>query len=518
MNLSKFTLNIVLCFYTLILSIPAFSNSEDCKKEAQIKASYEELAYTFDEPFILQNPYGRNPLSALIKFPTEKPAQIELTILPKKNEKPIKQLFKEFKEEHDIPILGLFANFENKILLKAIYKNGTTKQQEITISTPKIQKRALFVIENKTDTDTDYYYFHGGIVFDDWGNLRLSFLPDYEMLYFLNNEFVAEDRNLGLIRYNMLGKKIKTYSFPKGFTSFTHGITQKPNKNFLVIGSFNDQYAVFEGEKAQTQRDFVIELDYQTGKLVNKIDLAELLNPDRSVIIKSNTKNYGINNWCHINSVSYDEKSKGILVSCRHAGLIKINEKDNQIDYIISPHNGFEKSGRLGNGPALFDKLLTALDKNNTPLDKNIQNGIKKHPDFKWPTKTHDAKIVSDNIVSVFDNSGTLYDKATVSTQNSNAQVFLVNSDKKTIQNIYFKPLDFYSESGSSVIYDKKANKIKIFASIVKDSQQDGFAYGKLLKYDLKTDKKIFEATLYRGGETYFYGIMPFNFYRNKDD
>lgn len=507
-----------LLLLSYFLSLNAFGVEKDLQIEKNIQTQFEEMEYSFDEPFITLNPYGRNPLSALVMFPTDKEAQVELSILSSDNKPSITHLFEEFKTLHQVPILGLYPNHANQVKLTLHFKDGTKKENTITIETPMVKKRALFIPQIKNEAQTHFHYLHGGVVFDENGSLRLSFQPEYEMLYFLNNHFVAEDRNQGLIYYNMLGKKKAQYTYPQDFTSFTHGISQKPNKNFLIIGSFNNQSAVFEGQTAQTQREFVIELDYQTGEMVNKIDLANLLNPDRSVTIKSNTQNYGLNNWCHINSVDYQSADESIIVSCRHVGMIKINERTKEVDFILAPHKGFEKSGRDGHGPALTNKLLTALDNMGEALPESVQMGTQSYPDFKWPTKTHDARAVGNGIYSVFDNAGHLYDKSVYSTPYSNAQVFQVDEKKKTVQSLWFEPLDFYSESGSSVLYDAKNNMVTVYASVVKDKEQQGFATGKLIRYDLTTHQKLFEATIYRGGETYFYGIMPFSFYTKKGD
>ena len=508
------TSKIFIFFTLLFIGVHANASNEDAALKETIQARYEELEYHIENPLIIQNPFKRNELTALVRFPTEKPAQITLTIFSKDGNDHITHTFSNFNTEHAIPVLGLYPNHNNKISLKALYKDNTTKTVYHYIQTPKINKRALYIIKDKKDKQNFYHYLYNGLVVDEKGHIRFSFQGDYEMVYFANNELIAEDRNFGLIRYNMLGEKISTYSYPKDFVSFTHGLTQKTNKNFLVIGSFPNKTAIFNNQKAQTQRDFLIEIDYNTGKTINIIDLADILNPDRSVIIKSDTKNYGLNNWCHLNAVDYDEKDQSILVSCRHAGLIKIDEKTKSVKYIISPHIGFEKSGRDGTGPALSDKLLTAIDEQGIPFSGEIQRGTKKSNTFKWPTKTHDARIVSNNIISVFDNSGSVYAKNLITSLNSNAQVFKIDEQKKTIQSIWFKALPFYSDSGSSVLFDENKTHVTVYTSVIKDNEQIGWAHGRLMRFDKQTKETLFDAIIYRGGETYFYGLQPFTFYQ----
>ena len=55
-----------------------------------------------------------------------------------------------------------------------------------------------------------------------------------------------------------------------------------------------------------------------------------------------------------------------------------------------------------------------------------------------------------------------------------------------------------------------------MYASTVKDKNQTGISYGKLIRYEMNTHKPLFEATVYRGGETYFYRVDDFEFYLEK--
>ena len=499
----------------LTVSISANALTHSAQVNQKIKANYEELDYNLQEPYIALNPYGRNELTALVKFKTQKEAQIEFSLFNKQNKIEINHLFNEFNVEHEIPILGLYPNFENKILLTAHFKDGTKEQAYLTIKTNKVNKKALITPLIKSNNNR-FHYLHGGLVIDENGSIRMSFEPEYEMLYYFNNHLIAEDRNLGLIVYNLLGEKKAVYTYPKNFTSFTHGLIQKPNKNFLVLGSFKDKTAQIQNTKTQTQRDFIIEIDAITKKTINTIDLGEILNPNRSVIIKSDTQNFGLNNWCHLNGIDYDATEKSILLSCRHAGMVKINEKTKEPIFILSMHKGFDKSGRNGAGQSLEKFLLSAVDKNNKVLPTKVQLGEERHPDFKWPGKTHDSRLYPNNIYSIFDNAGTLYDKSIVTTKNSNAHIFKIDQQNKTVQTLFYEALPFYSESGSSVLYNQNEQDVTVFTSIIKDNEQEGLGYARLIRFDFKTHKKLFDALIYRGGETYFYGIQPFSFYSNK--
>lgn len=485
-------------------------------EDAPINALYEDIDYSFDEPFVRLNPYGRNELAALIKFPTQKKAEISLKIAGRDEAKAVETHFKGFQTEHVIPVLGLYPDYKNHITITAHYEDGQKEEKTVIIPTAKINKRTLIVPESKKDNQTNYYFLHDGVVFDEEGWIRFSFDNDNEAVYLMGNELIAEDRNTGLTRYSLLGKKEQHYPFPQNFTSFAHGLGQKPNGNYLIIGSFTGEKARFDNQEQITQREFVIEIDYKTGALVNTIDFAELLNPDRSVIVSSATQKYGMNDWCHMNSVEYDAHDESIIISCRHAGLAKFDEKTKALKWIFSPHKGFEKSGRQGAGPALTNLLLHGTDQNGVVYEEAVQRGEKKVPDFKIPLKTHHFAVAGKNIYSVFDNSGDVFDKSIITTKNANAAVFQVNEENKTVSSLWFEALPYSADSASSVVYEPQKNSVTVYLSTVPDKNQTGISYGKLIRFDLKTHEKLFEAVVYRGGETYFYRAEPFTFYANE--
>lgn len=484
------------------------------KERTAIENEYGILEYSFLNPYVKLNPFGLNSLAALVKFPTQEKAQITLTVKGKDGAPDITHTFKEFSKEHEIPVLGLYPNHDNKVILTASDKNGQKQTNEIIIKTPKSNKRALFVpLKKNQPAENRYYFILEGIVFDEFGHLRFDF-KNGDMTYYLGGELVSESRNFGLKRYSMAGELLQEYLYPQGFTSFTHGMAQKPNGNYLILGSLESKTAQFEGQEQTTQRDIIIELDYKTGKTVKTWDLAEVMNPDRSVIIRSATQSYGLNNWCHLNGISYDADDSGIVLSCRHNGMIKIDDETGDLVWVFGPKLGYEKSGRNGKGSAIFDKVLTALDAEGNPYGEDFQQGKTAEPGFKWPTKTHDARAYGNQIYSIFDNSGTLYDKTLYATPYSTASIFKVDPDAMTVKQIWRKDLENYSQVGSSVLYDPIQKEVVIFISQIEDAEQNGISYGKILRYDFTTQALEFEGLVYRGGNAHFYRVDPFEFYK----
>lgn len=462
------------------------------------------------------NPYKLNPLSALITFHTTQPANVTIRIHGRDGAADIVHTFSEFKTTHSIPVLGLYPNYKNHVSLTIHFKNGSSKTKEVAIQTNKIGKAALINVLKKEDNKTGYYFLYDGLVFDEQGWIRFAFNAKGQILYWMKNELIAESRTSGLIRYSMLGKTLKHYAYPKGFISFTHGIGQKPNGNFLVPGSFYGTTAIINGKEEKTHRDFVIELDYNTGEMVNKIDLAEILNPNRSVIIPADQKDYGANDWCHVNAVDYDSSDGSIIVSCRHTGMVKIDEKTNKLVWLFGPNKGYDRSGRDGKGPAISDKVLVAVDKNDKPYSPLFQKGEEANDSFKWPTKTHHAAVVGNGIFSIFDNSGPIYDPKVISSIHANASVFFVNEKNKTIKQIWKQNLGVQSSAASSVVYRPDKGEVIVYVSDVPDKNQRGISYGLLTRFDLDSHDILFQASVYRGGESWYYRAEDFSFYPNE--
>ena len=122
-------------------------------------------------------------------------------------------------------------------------------------------------------------------------------------------------------------------------------------------------------------------------------------------------------------------------------------------------------------------------------------------------------KVYPNHIITIYDNAGEIFDKKVYTTENSNASIYKIDEEKKTIQQLWFKNLDVYSWAGSSVLYYPKEKEVVVYSSSVSDTKQAGNSYGKLERYDFDTKNVLFSATVYRGGDEYYYRNDDFEFY-----
>ncbi len=478
-----------------------------------IEKEYAKLEHTFEYPYIKVNPFNKTPISALMKFPTEEPAQITITIKGKENHPDISHTFDTWDKEHNIPVLGLYPNHKNIVELTARFKDGRTIKSSHTVKLGNAPNYTPWLVLNKKDNAFNFYASYHGKVHDEEGNIRYIFnASGWNHTYLFKDEVIVEHTN-GINRYDILGKHKQTYKYPPNFYTYIHGMGQKPNGNFLVFGSFNKSMAKIEGTDQETHRDFILEIDYHSGQVLKKYDLAEMLNPDRSLVIKSSHRDYNKIDWAHTNGIDYDAENSSIIVSGRHMGIAKINEKTGKLTWWMTIHQQTNKSGRNGKKGDISHKLLTAVDNTDTPYPKDVQKGIQSVNGFKWPLKTHSIKYAGNGIYSIFDNSGNMYDQKLKTSSDSVASVFKIDDEKKTVQQIFLKHLNAYSEVGSSVVVNpNNPNDVWVTATQVGHSNNFSHTSTHIWRFNMQTGEEIYRATT---PQQWHYLIHPYTFYKN---
>lgn len=490
-------------------SIENFLLTDGVYTQIDPKEIAEMFLYDFENPQITVNPYGNNPLAAEVKFETDRPARIQLRIKGIPPAEDVVAYFNDFATKHRYPIFGLYPKHKNTIEMIAFYQDGETAEKNFTIQTKGIQHPLFYSVITKTDDKNMYYWISDGLILDEYGYVRFYYSGGF--CYWFQDEIIAEHIT-SLERLSPLGESLQKYPFPDGFYSYRHGLGRMPNKNILIIGTFPNSLVINNGRKQASHRDYILELDYKTGKEVKRWDLAAVLNPDRQVIVRPGNMDFGKNDWIHTNSIMYDPAEKALILSGRHIGMASIDYKTGALNWVMGPRLGYEKSGRFGDGPDITNKVLTAVDKMGTPLPENVQKGYEISDAFKWPTKTHDAKALGNGYYSIFDNNGEAYDFKIKSAPNSRPVIYRIDPEKKTIQQVWSRYLDRFSEVGSAVFWRPGTSDVFSFISQAQDKNTNETA-GYLYRFDFETQQKRFEAALKRPGQSWYYTMDPTHFY-----
>ena len=474
-----------------ILNQKATNHNELTEKVSMVDSEYEiekkfkVNGYTLDNPNIILNPYGNSPLTALVLFETEQELDVKVTITGKDKLTTYTHTFSKAKE-HYLPIYGLYADSNNKIIIEC----GNNKK-EIYIQTEKLPENMILptsIKANKSKLTNDLYFYTPSssgytVAYDVNGDIRW-YLTNYALWKIdrlQNGHLLVSTERLinnpyymtGLYEIDLLGKIYTEFSLEGGYH---HDYYEMENGNLLVASDdFNNEDGTVE--------DYIVELDRTTGKVIKTFDLKKVLNME-----DGQSENYTSYDWFHNNSVWYDKKTDSITLSGRHQdAVINISYQTGELNWII---------GDSTNWSSEYQKYFF------TPVGDN----------FEWQWSQHAAMITPEGYVFLFDNgnnkSKNKDEYVDASNSYSRGVMYKIDTENMTIEQVFEygkeKGSSFYSPYISDVDYLDKNHYIIHSGGIVyvdgKNSNQPaGFSKGAKLVSDtveLLNNEVIFEIIL----------------------
>ena len=468
---------------------------------------------------VVANPYEIAPLTALISLETNKACSVSYMV---QGIDPIGQQFKEQKLSHKIPILGLYPDTLNEILLTISFEDEI-KKETIKIKTQKLQDKFPDIKIDKLDRDRmitglhacDIHYANHGkfnsipMIFDDKGIIRwyldLSFngkmIGPFQRLKNGNIGVVARHT---IFEFDMLGKELNRINLDQNY-GMHHDLVEMPNGDFLLPVGKRDAFINLDGEKVWSDSDCLILFDRNSSKIIKEWDVAKYLDVTRNdinVIRK--------NDWFHMNALVFDERDSSLLISGKNQGLIKVTWED-ELSWILAPKQNWGKSGRLSNGPETKPYLLTAIDKNEKPYSSDIQLGVKSASDFDFSWGQHSPSLLKNGNIMVFDN-GAIRNYSNGPTY-SRAVEYKIDEENKSVQQIWEygknRGAEFHSAIVSDVDFLDESDHVLITSGFILTGDTHS---GKIVEVDYKTGKEVFEATLFfksiNGNKTISWGQM----------
>ena len=455
--------------------------------ETQIKQEkeFKVEGATIDEPNIYLNPYGISPLTALITFETESAVSPKVTIKGKDSLTTYSHTF-ESKTEHYLPIYGLYADTENEVTIEY---EGVKKT--ITIKTEALPEDMILptdITADKSKLSNDLYFFTPSssgytVAYDVNGDVRwyLNIYAIWEINRLDNGHLLVSTERLinspyymtGLYEIDLLGKIYKEYSLEGGYH---HDYFEMENGNFLVA---SDNFASDEG----TVEDYIVEIDRNTGEIVKRFDLKDILNEE-----DGKSENWSEYDWFHNNSVWYDKNTNSITLSGRHQdAVINIDYDTGELNWIIGDPTNWSED---------YQKYFF------TPVGD----------DFEWQWSQHAAMITPEGYVFIFDNgnnkSKNKDEYVPASKSYSRGVMYKIDTEKMTIEQVFEygkeRGSEFYSPYISDVDYLAKDHYIIHSGGIVyvdgeNSNQPAGFSENTTLVSDtveLLNNKVVFEITL----------------------
>lgn len=328
--------------------------SKQTKSYAKIVKS---TTRTLNNAYVKVNPYGTSPLTALMIFKTDQVAKVTYTVVGKTDNTSITNTVKGYKTTHQVPIVGLYANYSNQVQVTLTYKDGTTEQKTFTIKTGKLPKnlRQTKITVSKSNKskmqigNNELTYINKTseepFAVDADGNIRWysTLYSRHTFVQLSNGHLLIQNRTNGnkgsynvLSETDYLGRIYRRYRFSdklgkssleQYITAVHHDALELPNHNLLVTISGGDKYA----------EDVIAEIDYKTGKTVKVIDFKKLLPSSMYRNYSSTTTKGGKIDWLHMNSLYYDQNTGNLLVSARNQDItMSINYKSGKINWIYS--------------------------------------------------------------------------------------------------------------------------------------------------------------------------------------
>jgi arylsulfate sulfotransferase len=300
-------------------------------------------------------------------------------------------------------------------------------------------------------------------------------LANGNLFFGTGNDFGATGGN-GIYEISMYGEIL--HSWPLGNYLMHHDVIELPNGNFLA-----DVHDI----NAATVEDIIVEVDRNSGAIINTLDLKESLNYFRQ------THTVDEVDWIHVNSLSWDNFDNTILVSGRTQGVIKLTES-NEVKWILGTHQDW---GFSGDGVDLSALLLTPLDANDQPITDTIYTyGYETHPDFEFPWFQHAVKRMPNGHYSMFDN-GTSRNFTVAGPDNySRAVEYEIDEENMTVKQIWDygkeRRIELFSRFVSDVDYRENENSFIMSVG----GAQNGGSYGKVVEIDYDTKNVIYEATV----------------------
>lgn len=431
------------------------------KKQSEIRnnilTQYNNYSYTIEKPYIILNPYGTCPLSALMKFKTTSKCKLQVTI-----ENDISFITEEATTEHSLIITGLLPNNKNKITITSI-DNSLNKvthyiqTEELPCSYPKIEvvnstpskMEGRFTAMSLGKSDGVKTINHLYSIIDENADVRWLYTDvSCHVLQKLKNGNLIVDAPIssgicgaytscGFIEINLLGEILNFYPIPNGLH---HDVYELPNGNFLSIT-----------QRENTKQDLLIEIDRETKAIINEWDFRKILDFERPTVIDKISVNHPLD-WLHLNSLVYSEADNCIIASSRNQStVVKFNKDTSEIKWILSPHDFWKDE---------FKKYLL------TPIGDN----------FEWSWAQHTPKLLENSNILVFDNGNYRsynLETATLAYKNYSRGVeYKINENNMTIEQVW----QFGKERGSDLycaylgsISNLKNNRILCFGGITKD-------------------------------------------------
>ena len=447
------------------------------KIDDDINEKFYEDTYTYDNPFVVVNPYGNSPLSAYVLFTTDEPTQITYTVEGKTKDTEYSYTTKKYSVRHEIPLMGLYAGQVNNVKLEVENENGEVLTHDLAVETEDIDSdfyTAEITQKNELKINDGLTYMKpsSGELFavDNAGDIRFLLTNESSEIFNYNEEtghFILntvseteEDTKLfnDLIEIDPVGRIYKAYTY-----SQSHYDGERPIHNDVITLNNGNILMLVHNNKDDYINDAMIEIDWNNGKVLNVVNFKEIL--PESFYKYTESKD-----WLSQSSVSQTEDDTLIVSFLNQNIIAEIKYPEIEFNWIIANEYEWPKED-----DGLGEKIIKSSD--------------------EVPINPYDIEILPDQD----DNASTLdilvYDGYLYENEAYNRVVqYRINRSEENLEEIasYHNTLqkNYLSDGSVHLSYDKASDNVLVPFTLENEESTES----KIIELNREKNEKISEV------------------------
>lgn len=427
-------------------------------------SDYDASNYSIDNPYIENDVYQFNSLSSYVAFPITTDASFSYTVVGKDQ-------YTDFTYSDDtiqtenivIPIIGLYANYQNTVELTINYIDGTTATTTLTIipdQLPDYITETIAVDYSMSDLATAYSGLEGGLIFDNRingydinGDVRVAL--EIEDLDWQGNALRINQDNsfmMGTEDYiynlSLTGKIFFEYKAPDGYY-MNHDYISCENGYTYVIVSPDEENLTYTDTGYKRESFIAV---YETGVDTYPTEIYDINNlVEGNAINAINTFSSAQDELVHLNSLTYDENSDSLIMSSQSQNaIIAIDPNTGDLKWIIKdPQSVYTNQ----------DKVLTVIGDEFTYTSGQHSVNLTSNPQYDDGDDNTIELTVYDNVFCVDDNGDPIvsstdgYETSCSYPNASNLLVYRVDPTANTVEMIDSNQVSGYYSSIRSSWY-----------------------------------------------------------------
>lgn len=323
---------------------------------------YDPDLYSITNPYVVNDLFDFNPLSSYVAFPIEQDASYSYTVVGKDE-------YTDFSITDDtiqtenlvIPIIGLYANYQNTVEITVNYADKTSDNLTIEITSGDLADYMTETIEvdySMSDAQSASDSLQGGLIFDNRingydlnGDIRVAL--EIEDLDWQGNALRINEDNSFMMGtqdyiYNMslTGDIFFEYKAPEGYY-MNHDYISSENGYTYVIVSPEEENMTYT-DTGYKRESFVAV--YETGVTQEPIEIYDINSlVEDNAINAINTFTTAQDELVHLNSLTYDQASDTLMMSSQSQNaIIAIDPNNGELKWIIKdPDSVYTNSDKV---------------------------------------------------------------------------------------------------------------------------------------------------------------------------